>query len=299
MGRKKKKKKKNIFFYSDRKKTIRSLILLTMFFMVGAMTVRYVLNYVDFNEIMESIISSKEVSEKYPNLYNASRYFFRIYYPDNWNAEGGTNGFYMDKETGLICEIYPLKDTEGTPAPSATPDFGTVITPNPSSGAPSPSPTDRMYGKERDKTVTASFYYFDYTGTGYESYTPAPKQETQQELQNGEEAPKATPSTDRALLDSISNIVYSEFREKYTIGYTFDKLTTYDTSDIIFGTFSYKYRDAEDVSHSADVFVGVRSTNYVVIVYDGVSESRHNAYISNRDEFLSILEEFRFSVFDD
>ena len=93
--------------WNERKRTIGSLLLLVVVVMFAVSGVRYLLNYIDFQNIKE-IISAPAEEHKYPNLYNASRYFFRIYYPDGWMAEGGANGFFIDESTGLAAELYPL-----------------------------------------------------------------------------------------------------------------------------------------------------------------------------------------------
>ena len=48
------------------------------------------------------------------NLYSASRYFCRVKYPDNWDVTAGDNGFYMNKDTGLIFQLYRRSGETGT-----------------------------------------------------------------------------------------------------------------------------------------------------------------------------------------
>ncbi len=43
------------------------------------------------------------------NTFNASRYFFRFDYPEEWPAEKETNGFLLDPESGLVCTVSPAE----------------------------------------------------------------------------------------------------------------------------------------------------------------------------------------------
>ena len=95
--------------WHERKRTVGSMLVLFAVVMVAIMGVRAVLNYVDF-ENLKKIFTPTEEQHKYSTLYNASRYFFRIYYPeDKWEVEGETHGFFMDEKTGLVAEMYPLE----------------------------------------------------------------------------------------------------------------------------------------------------------------------------------------------
>ena len=40
-------------------------------------------------------------------MFNASRYFFRYYYPEDWITDRETDGFLMNKETGLVGTLVP------------------------------------------------------------------------------------------------------------------------------------------------------------------------------------------------
>ncbi len=63
---------------------------------------------------LERVIDDKPPEGKL--TFNASRYFFRYDYPEDWSAEKGQGGFFMDRETGLVSVLTPAvatKDMDG------------------------------------------------------------------------------------------------------------------------------------------------------------------------------------------
>ncbi len=63
---------------------------------------------------LERVIEDKPPEGKL--TFNASRYFFRYDYPENWAAEKGQGGFLMDRESGLVSVLTPTvatKDMDG------------------------------------------------------------------------------------------------------------------------------------------------------------------------------------------
>lgn len=275
---KKKQKEENIWY--QRKITLLYLIVLVIVVMVMIMAVRSIVSYVESN----NIFSSEESNEKYDNKYNASRFFFRLYYPDNWHVNTETHGFWLNEEQHLVLELFPMVKVVHTQAPTATPAAGTgdVV-------------GDRLAGMVRDESLTASFYYY--------AYTDEQKQWIEDHPSNvpvlSEELTELENQTDLKLLDKIGGDVYNAMTSGFDRNlYTYTELSVYETRDITFKYFTYQYKNM-GIDRTADVYVAVRSGNYYVIIYDGISSEEENAYRTHKNAFLSILEEFRFSVFDD
>lgn len=276
--------------YQERKRTIRSLLILLAVVMIAIMGVRFALNYIDFKELI-NFRNTKVPEEKFPNLYNASRFFFRIYYPDGWMVEGENYGFIQDSDSGLVAEMYPTIETEITAA-------------------------DGIVSKtqERDPILTARFYYREFTDEQradvsdiLSMVTPNPSSKItgENDLLSSHLNPK--------VVNRIAEDVFEEYELKYGAfnDFKISALKDYATDDILFKYFTVSYTvtqlspermQVEDVIHSVDVYVAARSINYVIIVYDGTyhgEESPRNGYTLYRKPFLEILEEFRFSVFED
>ncbi len=282
MEKKRKKKSKEQSVWYQRKITLLYLIILVVVIMVLVMAVRSVISYVENNT---SFSSSGEDNEKYGNKHNASRFFFRVYYPDHWQVNAHSNGFWLNEEQHLVLELFPMVKVVHTPGPTATP--------TPAVGDSTP---DRFAGMIRDESVTASFYYYDYTEAQKQWIQEHPFQapEVSQDLT------EVVNRTDLQLLDKIAQEVYTNMTGSFDKAvYTWDaQMTNLETTDITLKTYTYQYTK-DGVSHKADVYVAVRSSNYYVIVYDGVCDETDNAYGTHRKTFLSILEEFRFSVFEE
>lgn len=285
MERKRKKKSKEQSVWYQRKITLLYLIVLIMVIIMIVMAVRSIISYVENNTSFSS--SSEDENEKYSNKHNASRFFFRVYYPDNWHVNAHNNGFWLDEEQRLVLELFPMVKVLNTQAPNAT------ATPAPEEGDSTP---DRLAGMVRDESLTAKFYYYDYTDEQKQWIQDHPSQvpEVSKDLTVLENR------TDLQLLDKIAQDVYAAMTGGFdaTI-YTWDEaMTDLETTDITFKTYSYQYTK-EEVPHTADVYIAVRASNYYVIVYDGVSDGTDNSYKAHKNDFLSIMEEFRFSVFEE
>ena len=281
--------------WHERKQTIGSLLLLVAVFIAAVMGVRLVLDFVDLSKI-RTILDAPAEQHKYENLYNASRYFFRIYYPDDWAAEGGQNGFMENEETGLIAELYPLIYQDPvTPAPDADPEATAIV----------------VFDKVRDPSLTVSFYYREYTeaqqaaadSTAEVSPTlqitasPAP------EADGTAAATAEKKMVNLELLDEITRTVYGEYTGSADEGYTFTLPELYETDLYYFQKFTFSYTDQDMIRHTDDVYVVVRASNYLIIRYDarGVFNGNMNpaSYSKYSEAFADILNEFRLSVFED
>ncbi len=269
-----KKKTKEQSIWQQRKTTLLYLIILVIVIMVMVMAVRSIVSYVETN----NTFSSPEEKGKYENKYNASRFFFRLYYPDQWQVNTDTNGFMLDDSKNLVLELYPLVQVLDTETPK-----------------PSQNPED-VSGMIRDESLTASFYYGAYN----EEQQQWMKDHPSEGPALSDDLTEIENKTDLDLLDKITGDVYASMTGAYaTQQYTFkEEFSSYETSEITFRYFTYE-RKQENASYTADVYVAVRASNYYVIVYEGLHTEEENAYSAHQKVFRSILETFHFSVFED
>ena len=138
------KTKQNV--WSDKKKTILLCIVIVMILVLA----------VSFVSFFKADIIDEEEQAPYDSMYNASRYFFRVFYPDDWDVSADPYGFLMNEE-GLVLELFPLKKISASSSPATT------ASPTPASGTPTASATvDPRAGMERNPELTMSFYYKEY-----------------------------------------------------------------------------------------------------------------------------------------
>lgn len=269
-----KKKTKAQSIWQQRKTTLLYLIILVIVIMVLVMSVRSIVSYVETN----NTFTSEEEQGIYKNKYNASRFFFRLYYPDQWYVNADTNGFMLDDTKNLVLELYPLVQVVHTEAPNPTPG------------------SDAVSDMVRDTSLTAGFYYYAYN----EEQQQWMKDHPSQGPVLSDDLSEVENKTDLDLLEKITGDVYTSMVNTYDAQkYTFkEEFFNYETEDITFRHFTYQLKQA-DGTYDADVYVTVRASNYYVIVYEGLHTEEENAYGAHQKVFKSILEGFRFSVFED
>lgn len=119
----------------------RSFVIKVSIVFILVLACVYAVNYFKENAV---VLNTPE--EHFPKLYNASRYFFRVGHPEDWDDESGAYGFMLDEATGHVFNLFPLiKSPAATAVPTAQPG-----------STPLPEPM------ERDDTCTVSFYYFPF-----------------------------------------------------------------------------------------------------------------------------------------
>ncbi|MBP5631791.1 MAG: hypothetical protein J6Y21_03410 [Clostridia bacterium] len=293
--------------WHERKRTVGSMLVLFAVVMVAIMGVRAVLNYVDF-ENLKKIFTPTEEQHKYSTLYNASRYFFRIYYPeDKWEVEGETHGFFMDEKTGLVAEMYPLVFADPvTPAPDSDPKATAVIS------------TDKV----RDMSLVISYYYREYTDEMLEEAEKQGNDDNDVNYENDVETPAqeatggtsepagSTPvpvKTDIVLLDLAAEKVHGDYEASAGLLYDISELKTYKTDrygyTLRWFTYTYKNASEGNPGRKTDVYIIARSSNYIVITYEGIDRvtflETPESYTKYKADFLDVLNEFQLSVFDD
>ena len=282
--------------WHERKRTVVSMLVLFAVVMVAIMGVRAVLDYIDFNRIKD-IFNAPQETHKYETMHNASRYFFRIYYPDDkWKVEGELHGFMLDDSSGLVAIMYPLiYEDPATPGPDADPAATSAVS----------------FEKVRDYSALCQFRYKKYTPEMLERANGAGSAALPEATENPSASPTsatssaATVKTDTPLLDVSAEAVYQEYKAQYGAYYKISDLKTYKTEryGYNFKWFSCSYSGSSGTAFMTDVFVIARSTNYIVITFEanGLSSDgiTPDSYLKYRDSFLDVLNEFQLSVFED
>ena len=246
------------------------------------------------------------------DMYNASRYFFRVYYPKNWNVSGGTNGFMINPESGLVLEVFPLVKNPITPEPTIEPS--PTSTPNVTDGktAKPTATADPRDGMIRYQHANAFFYYREYTDFGIEKQEPA----TIAPSATSENVATSTPKITSAPDVSISPTVFKG-DSPVSLGYVFDAVCDYiknqNEEGIIYAigtpknvtlggkqfrkaTYTYVNNNGEE--KKGDIYVAVRKMAYYVIIFEATETYDLKAYTQYSDEFEQIVSDMLFSVFD-
>ena len=224
--------------------------------------------------------------ENMKNMYNASRYFCRLKYPEGWEVKSGDNGFYLDPEANLIFQLYPYR-TEAAAldlAEGATPP---AVTPEPI--------------RVQIENVTVSVYYKD---AGYkeilpsatpEGVTPAPE--------DGQAGPTQKPepySLDAAGEAAVAFLTEKLLPDRAVVSegdpenYGLTEGAPYEGKNATFKTYSYIYKNKDGVSMFGNLYVCTRAMSYYILNYEAAEES----YVTYKDAFVSMANNFILSVFD-
>lgn len=283
------KTKQNV--WSDKKKTILLCIVIVMILVLAV-------SFVSF--FKADIIDEEEEQAPYDSMYNASRYFFRVFYPDDWDVSADPYGFLMNEE-GLVLELFPLKKISASSSPATT------ASPTPASGTPTASATvDPRAGMERNPELTMSFYYKEYDALYeyIETLLPASP-----EAQTAPPTPAATPSAEAAGspasgspeqkeppmdLEIIADYVFEEFQKAHEPeGYGYSAKKGYNAETIEFVVLPYSYIQ-DGVTMSGELYVAARAMAYYVIQVEGTEASfrQYSSAVQN------ILYHMVFSVFE-
>ncbi len=299
--------------WHERKRTIVSMLLLLVVVMVAIAGFRIIKQNIDLERI-RNIFETPEEEHGFSTMYNASRYFFRIYYPeDKWEVEAGDFGFMLNQETGEVARMYPLIYADPvTPAPDDDPAATAVVS----------------FDKIHDPSCRAIFFYREYTevmlGTAKLNNSSDDVSATDEEVVRTTQPPSETgqadntdgaPATsafsvDAGLLDVAAETVYYEHVVRYGASNVGDmsSLTTGRYGyPVKYFTYTYMSADPEAESlataYKNDVYIIARSTNYIIITFetrcDAAEDNVPPAYDNYRKAFLKILDEFQLSVFDD
>lgn len=252
------------------------------------------------NTFKEEEIVEVDEYKPYESMHNASRYFFRVFYPDDWDVETGTYGFMLDKEQNLVLEMFPLKEIEATP----TPENGTEA-PNTQKPTVEPSATlDPREGMERDELYTMYFYYKEYDPI----YEDLKALEKTKENENSDEigisiqdaaTGKTTAESENELKAPVSNEILAEYvfdkfiESKDSEQYTFDVPFPFVGDEAEFMVLPFNYIE-NDINMSGELYVTSRGMAYYEILVLGT-----NSYFAKFDAVKdNIIHNIKLSVFD-
>ncbi len=228
-------------------------------------------------EIQEVIMPD---DSKLPNTYNASRYFFRIGYPDDWSVESdvGGAGFMCDKEKGIVIKLYPTAEIgKATSIPTVSDETGDH---NSSGGKLS-------IVDEKISTVVNIFY---------------------REIKQGDKV-SSDEACRRFMTEFADGIMYANdgFKAEYSFGSISEEKGDRET----FYRVDYNcklYRLAEDGSTqesepiqtvNGELYVVSRSMAYYAVNFETDLSTVSSLYDEYHKDFKNIINDFRFSVFDD
>lgn len=220
------------------------------------------------------------------NLYNASRYFCRLKYPEGWDVQSGDNGFYLDENLNLIFQVYPYR-MEDAPIELSEGETPPAVTPEPI--------------KVQIEDALVSVYYKD---VGYDEILPSPTPEGATPVpDNKDAAPTEKPKAysldvaGEAALDFLRNqllpgkaVVSEGDPEDYGIS----DPNIFEGKNITFKTYSYAYKNQEGTSVFGDIYVCTRAMSYYILNF----EASEDKYVTYKDAFISMANNFILSVFD-
>ncbi len=236
----------------------------------------------------------KAISEDLPAgyvTYNASRYFFRIDYPEGWNVANDTAGygFLQDKEKGLVVTIAPKESAgeEGTDEPENN-DINDIV-----------EKRDEMFN-----SASARFYY-----RGFEDDkvldSKAAFTAFSEELKAGLLIGDGDESVEINIGKATTYSGLNETFYKADISYKI-KATVKLEADIEPDGESDEAASPDELTETKEVIKSYKGTVYVsarsmaycaaVIVYDTEDAA---LYTAHKDEFKAVIDSFRFSVFED
>lgn len=286
--------------WSNKRKTF-------IFFIVIVMAVAVAVSFIGF--FKAEVDDAQEETKPYDSMYNASRYFFRVFYPDDWDVNADSYGFLLNTE-GLVLEVFPLTKIPVSPSPTAaegaTPNVTASATP---SGKASASATvDPRAGMERNTSLTMSFYYkeydvlYEYIKTLLPSSSPAAEPTPAPETENS--AAPGTPTTESSASpekkeppmapEVIADYVFEQFqRDHEAAGYGYSSKRGYNAESINFIVLPYSYIK-DDIKMTGELYVAARAMAYYVIQVEGTD----TAFGNYKSVVQNILYHMTFSVFD-
>ena len=258
----------------------------------AVMAVVLVVSFISFFKIEEE--NKEEEFKPYESMYNASRYFFRVFYPDDWDVSADPYGFFMDEE-GLVLELFPLKKI--TSSPSAT---GSVSTNTPSpavSESTSSATADPRAGMERNPDLTLKIYYKEYAdiadkiAASKNSGTENAAVATGTAVTDKHSAPVSLADLSEYLFDNFKKSHENAELEKTEYKYAEAKM--HKGNSVEYCILPYTYIQ-NDIKMSGEMYVASRAMAYYVIFVEGTNSAftRYNSVVGN------IMHNLKFSVFD-
>lgn len=219
----------------------------------------------------------KPDESKLSQTYNASRYFFRVGYPDDWYVEKDANGFGFksDNDKGIVIRMYNSEDSSVKSEPITTP-------------ANQENPEEKLI--DNDYSTVINFFYRGITDG--------------KTLTNLDACKK--------YMDEFAAGIM--FDDDINVRYEFSDISEFTADNVTFSFVEYKclVYGKNDDSESADggssepvkvftgdLYVASRSMAYYAINFETELDQSDAKYSEYRKDFVNILNDFRFSVFDD
>lgn len=232
-----------------------------------------------FSNSLEDAVKEavKPDESKLSQTYNASRYFFRVGYPDDWFVEKDEFGFLLDKDKGLVVQMFNKKDVEqaaeNDPSPSAT-----------------PADSEVAVSIEKDYTTVINFFYR--------------QTENEQKIET-------LDACKRYMDEFVSGLMYGE---EYKAEYKFGSITEHKADNETFSCVTYKCElygyvvgangtktlTEEPIENlTGEIFATSRNGAYYAANFETSLDTNSKELSEYRQDFGNILNDFRFSVFDD
>ena len=282
----------------------------------AVMAVIFLVSFVSFFKTDE--VDLPKEYKPYESMYNASRYFFRVFYPDDWDVNADQYGFLLNEE-GLVLELFPLRKILTTP--SATGDGKSTPTPTPvptlPTGSGASATVDPRAGMERNPDLTMKIYYHKYddvknliesskdkvesdvtaeaTSSPTSMVTATPQATQKAESTSAATATAGNKTAPIELVD-LAEYLFDEFKTKNKDSeyqYSFIAPKTYKGANVEYGVLPYTYVK-DDIKMSGEMYVASRAMAYYVIYVDGTLSS----FTKYNTVFENILYNLKFSVFD-
>lgn len=230
-----------------------------------------------FEDAVKEAVKPDE--SKLSQTYNASRYFFRVGYSDDWFVEKDEFGFLMDAEKGLVIQMLNKKDVEQASGSTQAP-------------VETPAGTGADVNIENDYTTIINFFY-------------------RQNQPDDVPVIKTLDACKRYMDEFVSGLMYGE---EYKAEYKFGSITDHKADKEIFSCVTYKCElygyvvDANGVktlteepieNFTGEIFAATRNGAYYAVNFETTLDTNSKELSEYRQDFENILNDFRFSVFDD
>lgn len=249
---------------------------------VSAIVTVIVLLLVFSNSLKDAVKEAVKPDEsKLSQTYNASRYFFRVGYPDDWFVEDDVNGFGFknNNDKGIVIRMFNADDAEQK----------SDIT-NP----PLPTGTDNSVAEQlTEQTDYSTVINFFYRG-----------------LKEGEVV-SGSDACQRFMDEFSSGLMYED---DYAVEYKFGNMSEFTADNLTFSFVEYTckvYSYTTDASGqkvasskplktlNGELYAASRSMAYYAVNFESELDPANSKYKDYRKDFINILNDFRFSVFAD
>lgn len=236
-----------------------------------------------FSNSLKDVVKEavKPDESKLSQTYNASRYFFRVGYPDDWFVEEDINGFGFknNNDKGIVIRMYNIEDADKVSAATKEPSPS-----GDAAGSTSQSLTESAY------STVINFFY--------------------RSLNNGEVISNSD-ACQRFMDEFSSGLMYGD---DYAAEYSFGSISDFTADNLTFSCVSYTCKvysyttnnSGEKIASATplkvingELYTASRSMAYYAVNFESELDPSSSEYTDYKKDFINILNDFRFSVFDD